>query len=83
MTTIKREATETGAVLLEYVLATALLIAGLVVINATLIEATKVKGRNIAESSVQMTPCDKDDTNDVITSAISSDATFNKNDVCM
>lgn len=83
MTRIKREATETGAVLLEYVLATALLIAGLVVINATLIEATKVKGRNIAESSVQMTPCDADDTDDVITSAINSDATFNTNDVCM
>lgn len=81
MTSIKQEDTESGAVLLEYVLATALLIAGLVVINATLIEATKVKGRNIAESSIQMTPCDASDTNDVITSAIDS-TTFDVDDVC-
>lgn len=63
---------QSGAALTEYALALALLVTGLVVINAALFQSAKTKGVEIAEGSTQMLPCTADDTNDKLRNAIDS-----------
>jgi Flp pilus assembly pilin Flp len=63
---------EAGAALTEYALAMALLVVGLVVINASLFQSVKDKGIEIAEGSTQMVPCTSSDENDKLRNAINS-----------
>ena len=78
---MKKYSSECGATMTEYVIALAILVGGLVVVNAFMLAAAKDKGSDIAEANVQMTPCNATDTSDVIRNAIDTNK-FDRSGVC-